>query len=451
MKNNIWIAMSSIIVGSLLIPSEAGSVLLPQEKWVARYNGPDNGLDSANAVAVDNLGNVYVTGWSQGSGGVDNMDYATVKYNINGNQLWAKRYNGPANGVDDAKAIAVDGLGNVYVTGSSLGSGTNLDYSTIKYGPKGKQLWAIRYNGPANGNDKARAIAVDGSGNVYVTGERGGTSPNRSDYATIKYNTNGKQLWVRRYNGPADLDFDSAWSIAVDDSGNVYVSGASYSWGTYYDYVTIKYSTKGKPLWEKRYVAQAGFPDKVSLAVDGSGNVYVTGESVGSIGFRDYATIKYSTNGEELWVKRYNGPANGNDKARAIAVDGSGNVYITGFSKGLVGTGSDYATVKYSPNGEQLWAILYNGPLWGDDVAEAIAVDGSGNVYITGRSMSYGSDYATIKYSTNGEQVWVKRYVGPYGQGSWAKAIVVDNNGNVYVTGESAGLGTGCDYATIKY
>lgn len=140
-----------------------------QEQWVARYDN-NNGDDRATAIAVDAAGNVYVTGTSSAPLPV-NYDYATVKYDSNGNQLWVARYDGPAGLADSATAIAVDTAGNVYVTGwSSGGFATDLDYATIKYDTNGNQLWVARYSGPGNGEDRATSIAVDAGGNVYVTG-----------------------------------------------------------------------------------------------------------------------------------------------------------------------------------------------------------------------------------------------------------------------------------------
>src|SRR5437667_4094418 len=133
---------------------------------------------------------------------------------------WVARYNGPGNGVDRPAAIAIDTSGNVYVTGTSLGSDTGNDYTTIKYDSAGQEVWVARYNGPANDDDQAYAIALDASGNVYVTGESLGLDTGY-DYATVKYNAAGQEQWVARYDGPRmERSFDGATAIAVDKSGN---------------------------------------------------------------------------------------------------------------------------------------------------------------------------------------------------------------------------------------
>jgi len=426
------------------------------EEWVARYNGPGNYDDNANVIALDSSGNVYVTGESYGS--ETDFDYATIKYNSVGIQRWIARYNGPGNGFDQAYAIAVDSSGNVYVTGESYGSRTNLDYATIKYDSLGIQQWVSRYNGPGDYVDNAYAIAVDSSGNVYVTGYSYG-SGTFSDYATIKYNSSGIEQWVARYNGPGN-DNDRAWAIALDNSGNVYVTGYSIGLGTDYGYATIKYNSSGVQQWVARYNGPGnGFDQAYAIAVDSSGNVYVTGLSEGDLGNeRDYATIKYNSSGVEQWVARYNGPGNGYDEAYAIDVDSSGNVYVTGFSDGS-GTypfNYDYATIKYNSSGVEQWVARYNCTGNGGDAAYAIALDSSGNVYVTGLSDGSGTypfnyGYATIKYNSSGVQQWVARYNGPGNGDDYARAITVDSSGNVYVTGLSDGSGTAQDYATIKY
>jgi hypothetical protein len=367
--------------------------------WVARYNGPANDDDHPAAITVDASGNVYVTGASLGTAWPD-YDYATIKYDASGNQLWVARYNGPANGFDFATAIAVDGSGNVYVTGASEGSGTGLfDYATVKYDSSGNQLWVARYNGPGNGDDEAYGIAVDASGNVYVTGYGPGSNTG-NDFATIKYDALGNQLWVARYNGPSNLD-DYGRAIAIDSSDNVYVTGSSIDSVNGFDDATVKYDSSGQEQWVARYNGPGNEDDEpYAMAVDSSGNVYVTGYSTGLDSGYDYTTIKYNTSGTEEWVARYNGEANLLDIAFAIALDGSGNVYVTGWSVGL-GTGYDYATVKYNSSGQQQWVQRYDGTGDVDDQAYGIAVDSSANVYVTGYSEDVNgvSSYTTIKYS----------------------------------------------------
>jgi hypothetical protein len=121
-------------------------------------NGPD-GNDLAYAIAVDDSGNVYVTGWSFGKG--TNYDCATVKYNTNGVLQWIQRFNGPVNDIDGANSIAIDNSGNVYITGVMRRSNLNYfdDYLTIKYNNLGDSLWVRKYNGTGNSTDRANSIS----------------------------------------------------------------------------------------------------------------------------------------------------------------------------------------------------------------------------------------------------------------------------------------------------
>jgi hypothetical protein len=397
--------------------------------WVRRYNGWGNNLDEAHAIAVDDAGNVYVTGYSYvGGASTYPFDYVTIKYYPNGDTAWVERYNGPADNWDEASDIAVDESGDVFVTGQSDGGGPfSFDYATIKYLPSGDTGWVRRYDREGFG-DGATVIDLDGSGYVYVTGTSM-ASATSGDYTTIKYYPSAETAWVRTYNGLSSYG-DAARAIAVDVSGNVYVTGWSYGSGTIADYATIKYYPNGDSAWVRRYNGPGNWDDEAcAIAVDSSGNVYVTGKSVGIGTSWDFATIKYDSLGNELWVQRYNEPEFGYDEAYALALDRSGNAYVTGYSYSS-GTSYDYATIKYYPNGDTAWVRRYNKAGNGDDVAYAIAIDGSDNVYVTGSS-------GTIKYTSNGSQIWV----APWG----GIDIALDDSNNVYVTGGSE------EYVTIKY
>jgi hypothetical protein len=440
-------------------------------RWVARYDG--GGEDKAYAMALDGDGNLYVTGSTYY--GTD-FHYLTVKYDKDLNQvvdeLWPKRYSRASNYRDIPTAIAVSN-GKVYVTGHSIqciGSGiyTNSDYLTVSYDANGTELWAKIYE--SGGDDQATAIAVDdSSGNIYVTGASG------NDYMTIKYNSGGVQQWAKTYDGSSNDD--QATAIVVDDSsGNIYVTGCSDGGATLSDYATIKYNSGGVQQWVARYDGGGGIDAATAIAVDSSGNVYVTGYSYSPTTKDDYATVKYNgATGSEMWdfgggehAARYDAgnllsETNRDDRATAITVD-STYVYVTGRSYSSA-TQDDYATVKYNgATGSEMWdfvgvqprggvehAARYNGGTNLTDGAVAIAVDGSGNVYVTGSSIegaASGGSYVTVKYNSAGVQQWARTYVGPAGKND-AAAMVIGSNGTVYVTGSSWGTTTDYDYATV--
>ncbi len=251
----------------------------------------------------------------------------------------------------------------------------------------GVPLWTNRYHGPENGQEIAVGVAVDSIGNVVVTGTS--VWSRWHDYATIKYSNAGVPLWTNRYDGPdGPTGSDYASAVAVDGSDNVIVTGSSQGGGSL-DYATIKYSSAGVALWTNRYGASGlGIGDDIAtaLAVDSSGNVFVTGNSTERSWF-GYATIAYSSAGVPLWTNRYNEPgAYGESFAYAVAVDGSGNVFVTGSGSSDANSNPCYATIKYSGDGEPLWTNRFRGPL-NDDVSTALAVDRDGNVFVTGREL----------------------------------------------------------------
>jgi WD40 repeat protein len=435
--------------------------------WVKRYTSPGKGFDVARSVAVSPSGKtVFVTG--QSAGAATGEDYTTVAYDAaTGAQLWASHYSGPGNGTDEAHSVAVSPSGRtVFVTGTSPGATSEHDYATVAYSAAtGAQLWVKRYNGPGNNYDDAAAVTVSPTGRrVFVTGQSAGATSG-SDYATVAYSAaTGAQLWVSRYNGPGN-GYDAATALAVSPGGHtVFVTGSSNrltSGGDYgSDYATVAYSAAtGAQLWVKRYNGPANDYDAAAaLALSpGGGTVVVTGASAGATSL-DYATVAYRTRtGARLWVKRYNGPGNDLDGAESVALSpGGGTVVVTGTS---IGAGSlfDYATLAYrTRTGARLWVARYNGPGNGFDVARSVAVSPNGKtVYVTGGSDGATSrrDYTTVAYNAaTGTLVWLQRYNGPGNNWDFAFSMAVSPAGRrVFITGESVGATTHWDYATVAY
>ena len=374
-------------------------------RWRAEYNGILS--DEGTVIILDNTQQyVYVAGFTNGMLGFS-ADYIIIKYEVSsGNEIWVKTYDGGILGNDRVTSIAVDGQNNPIITGYSEGLIllSSYDYATIKYNQNnGNQIWASRFSRTNTSEDRAYAIIVDNSDNVIVTGSS--TSGSDVDYATVKYNSSGNQQWSRFY-GNFNGSEDRAYAIIVDNSDNIVVTGESEGNSSNLDYATIKYDPNGNQLWASRYNGPGNNEDRAyAIIVDNSDNFIVTGQSDGAGSASDYSTVKYNNNGNQVWVNRYNGLGNNEDRAYAIIVDNTDNVYVTGSSMNSSASGSeDYATLKYDSAGTQQWnPAIYNGTGNNEDRAYAIIVDNSDNIYVTGSSRN-GSligteDYLTIKYS----------------------------------------------------
>ena len=417
------------------------------EQWVRRYDGPISGADGAVAIGVDGSDRIVVSGDSESE--AMGSDYVTIGYTSGGFTRWTSRYNGTGNSTDLAFGLSVAPSGSSAVTGESYaGVGpTTADYATVLYTEDGAVVWARRYDGPAAGRDRGTAVVIDVDGNVVVTGWSDGLAGAGEyfDYATVKYDPAGVQLWAERYNGPDGFN-DYATAIAADSDGNIYVTGWSESTIGGEDCLTIKYDSDGALDWFDRYNGSGGSQDRaVALSLDGSENPVITGSAAG-----DFLTIRYDDIGTRAWVRFYDG-AGRDDFAVDLAVGLDNSVYVVGGSnRGLAGY--DLTTVKYSSLGAELWHNDYDSI--GDyDQATAIVLDAADNLYVTGYSVgpAVNDDYVTVSYDPAGVEQWVVRYNGPGDAGDQSNGVALDDLGNVYVTGVSAGSGTDDDATTIKY
>lgn len=401
--------------------------------------------------------------------------------------LWARNAGINVFGVTHGVATAVDNTANVYITGTFYGTASfgattltsmgNGDMFIAKLDANGNWLWAKNTGGSARGY----GITLDNMSNVYVTGCFGGTgsfgslvlnSSGNNDVFAAKLDTNGNWLWVKSAGG---VDPDYGWSIAVDNAANVYLTGHFWYTATFgsttltstsiSDIFIAKLDNSGNWLWAKQCGGGVYGDYPLSIDVDNSANVYVTGcfegttafgtTSLASLGYADVFVAKLNTNGTWLWVKQAGG-ANG-DYAYGVAVDANSNLYLTGYYWYTSTFGSTTLTSSYSSDtfvakldssGNWLWARNTVGISCGF----GIAVDGASNVYITGEfwfSDAFGSttltctgssDIFAAKMDANGNWVWAKRAGGA--SNDWVDTgygIAVDSAANVYISGYFAG------------
>ena len=319
----------------------------------------------------------------------------------------------------------------------------------------GSPLWTQFSSGAAGGDDGATAIAVDTSGNVVVTGYSVGIGSDY-DYLTVKYSPTGIPLWSKRFSSPGS-NVDEAHGVAIDSQGNIYVSGTAFYSGAGWDWLTVKYSPDGTLLWSRRYNGTGNGEDQfIGLVLDSSDNVYLTGSSTGVGGAFDFVTLKLSSNGEGVWTNRYSGiagnPLFSTDSPSGIAVDSEGNIYVTGLSF-REKTDFDWATLKYSPTGTPLWTNRFNGSGNGYDQANALAIDAQGRISVTGLSTgtATGWDWVTIQYAATGVPLWTNRFSGVGRGNDSPNTIGVDAAGDVFVSGNFTTPAGDYDWATIKY
>jgi hypothetical protein len=404
-----------------------------------------------------------------------------------GAYLWGKTL-GSA-GDDRGQAAAVDGSGNVLATGAFTGTidfGTGpltsvhfdwlnaTDFKDVflaKYTPAGTAVW-VRQIG-AESNDGGQAVATDANGDVVVTGYVANgvdfgngvltTSYGNYDIFVAKYaGTNGQYRWAKRF-GTSFSEY--GYGVAVDGSGNgvgpgvvygpVYFGGGALTAvGGSADIFVAKFrGTDGQHLWSKA-IGGTATDYGYGVAVDGSGNVAVVGRMSGSVDFGggaltsaggfDAFVAKYAgTDGHYLWARRSGGT--GNDYLDAVAVNGAGDVLVAGNFPGTAtfggGTltsagGTDGVVVKYAGStGAFVWQRQFGST--GDDAANGVTVDGSGNVGMTGSftgTVDFGNgplvaaggmDGVAVKYTGTGVATWSKRFGGTatdYGRGVAADA-----------------------------
>lgn len=411
----------------------------PSLVWGTYYGGSSS--EHGNDVAVDGSGNSYLAGSTNSTnaiavGGHDNTlgsfeDGFLVKFNASGVRQWGTYYGG--SGSDYATAATTDGSGNIYLAGysgstSSIASGGHQNTSggandafLIKFNTSGVRQWGTYYGGSLN--DYGKDVVADGSGNIYLVGytesssaiSSGGhqnTYGGSTDAFLIKFNDSGVRQWGTYYGGSS---IDNGEAGVMDGSGNIFLAGSTRSTsaiamgghqnshtsgGAQFNGFLVKFNSSGIRQWGT-YYGSYGY----GVAKDGAGNIYLTGYAINDPGIassghqntfggvQDAFLVKFNTSGLRQWGTFYGGDEV--DRGHDVVADGSGNVYLAGYSasnsaiamggtQNIYGGGQDAFLVKFNASGIRQWGTYYGGSELDD--GNGVAIDAGGNVYLAGSS-----------------------------------------------------------------
>lgn len=365
-------------------------------QWTKTYDGVGHGNDVATDVQVDGVGNVYICGTTY-KNTTDSNNAIVIKYNAAGTQKWVYTYNGPGSRNDGFAAMYIATANAIAIVGSAWGgSTTKYDFLQVRVDSSGNQVWATTWD-YLNLNDGATNFYPSG-GKFYVAGGVQSASTTYK-YAVINVAANNGSVGTTVVTGGTGFGIDKLTDIQIDKTGKVYVTGGVFNGGSGYDFKTIKFDTALSVMWSATYNSSGSQDDVASgLYLDTAGNVIVTGSSSTASNGLNYTTIKYSSAGTQRWVASFDGAANADDSATAIVVNDTNQIYVTGYSYN--GATNDYWTVKYNGAGTKVWDIGFNSLLNGDDRATAIALDTLGAVIVTGPTRLDDTiyDYSTVKY-----------------------------------------------------
>ncbi len=346
-------------------------------------------------------------------------------------------------GDDDGKALEIDNLDNIYVTGSVFNvSENNQDIFIAKYNNSGDLSWKTAWGG--NADDFGNAICLDSFNNLYITGQTESYGNGSSDICVLKFTNSGDFVWNKTWGG---LDWDSGFGVVVDNSNNIVVAGYTEAYGNFGEVIVLKYDNAGNLLQNISWGGlDADYPN--SIAIDSFDNIFVTGYT-SSFGAetRDLFLIKLNNtlglNWTKTWGTNYSA---GND----ILVDSNNDILIVGDTYDYGAGANDFALLKYNSTGDKQWNETWGGN--NRDCAYSVDLDSEGNIYAAGFTKSFGGndeDSCLVKFNASGTFQWYiitenSNYDSAFG-------LIIDSQDNVFITGEKWNLGSGNDFFLTKY
>ena len=359
-------------------------------EWIAQNGTSDD--DGSHSVAVDASGNAYISGYAHRPG---DYDAFLSKLDSGGNEVWTTQIGSSHD--DSSRSVAVDASGNAYISGYTYGDlgGPNAgsgDAFVSKFDSGGNEVWTTQIG--TSEWDGSYSVALDASGNVYISGKTpgdlGGPNAGSRDAFLSKFDSGGKEVWTTQIGSSG---YDTSESVAVDASGNVYISG--YTSGDLggpnageFDAFLSKFDSDGSEVWTIQ-IGTSSDDYSYSVGVAASGNVYISGNTRGDLGgpnadYLDAYLSKFDSGGNELWTTQIG--SSGYDWSYSVAVDASGNAYISGHTDGDLGGPnageSDAYLSKFDSDGNEVWTTQIG--TGSDDYSRSVALDAWGNVYISG-------------------------------------------------------------------
>ncbi len=289
------------------------------------------------------------------------------------------------------------------------------------------QRWVFRYNGSGNNNDYANAVAYGSNGNVYAAGSVRRTN---DDFTVISLTQAGDTNWVFVYNGPGNGN-DYGTAIAYGTDGNIYAAGYTRGAGTGDDFTVISLKPSGDTNWVRRYNGPGNGNDRAAAIIYGANNnIYAAGYSHDRND--DFTVISYRQNGDTNWVRRINGPGNNNDYALDLVYGGDGRIYVAGTIRAA---NEDFSVVSFTQAGDTNWVRSINGPGNNNDRALAITYGADSHIYAAGYIRATNDNFAVVRFTQTGDTSWVRAINGSGNNIDHANDIIYGADNRIYAAG----------------